>query len=51
MLQVMGVNELKERVGRKKSVEDRLTDLEESVDSAVASVASGSIALLATAMK
>ena len=51
MLQVMGVNELKERVGHKKTTEDRLDDLEESMDSAVAGVASGSIALLAIAMK
>ena len=51
MLQVMGVNELKERVGHKKTTEDRLDDLEELMDSAVAGVASGSIALLAIAMK
>ena len=45
------MNELKERVGQKQSVAERLTDLEVSVDSAIANVASGSIALLAKVMK
>ena len=51
MLQVMGVSELKERIGHMNTTEDRLTGLEESMDSAVAGVASGSIALLAKAIK
>lgn len=45
------MNELKERVGQKQDLEDRLSELEASVDSAIANVASGSIALLAKVMK
>ena len=49
-VQVMGVNQLKERISHAHTLDERLTVVEESLDSAVASVASGAIALLAGKM-
>jgi S1-C subfamily serine protease len=47
-LHVCGVNALKERYERMRSVEARLTAVEESLESAARSVASGCVALLAS---
>lgn len=49
-MQVMGVNQLKERISHAHTLDERLTVVEASLDSAVASVASGAIALLAGKM-
>ena len=46
-MHVEGINNLKERYRRKKDVEDRLNDVEESIDAAIARVSQGSVALLA----
>lgn len=46
-----GVNALKERIRRKADVHERLTRVEESLDSAIRSTASGAIAVLCNAFK
>ena len=46
-IHVEGINNLKERYRRKKDVEDRLTAVEQSIDTAIKIVSQGSVALLA----
>jgi hypothetical protein len=43
-----GVNAIKEIVERKRTFQERMTEVEESLESAVRSVAQGAVALLAT---
>ncbi len=43
-----GVNSIKEIMERKRTLQERMTEVEESLESAARSVAQGAVALLAT---
>ena len=45
-----GVNHMRERIRQAETVEDRLSSVEQSLDTAIESVAQGAIALLMSAL-